>query len=172
MRHALYCFALAPLLATASHADETRLVDAFDPKRIVSILQDEGYRSKLSVDEDGKVSIMSGAHGTDFHVYFEACSDGGTKCEILAFRAGFDFDRPPAPAILDEWNLKRWTKSFRDEDGDPFLEYAVNMVHGVSEANFRDTLNWYVRELGEFIDEIGWNDTESQDVEFPPSQPI
>lgn len=172
MKRTALLLTLTPLFAGVIYADETKLVDASNPKQIAAIVQDEGFRGKVQVDEDGKVSIRSGAHGADFQIYFEACTGEASGCEILAFRAGFDLDRTTDAAIIRDWNRTRWTKSFRDEEGDPFLELNVNMVHGVSETNFRDTLNWYVRELGTFIDTIGWNDPSDEDPDISGDQPI
>jgi len=155
-----------------AQADNSNLVDATDPKRIASILQDEGYRGKVDIDDEGKISIRSAAHGADFQIYFQACAEENAACEVLAFSAGFDLEQAIDRSIIEEWNRTRWTKSYRDDEGDPFLEFNVNAVHGVSEANFRDTVNWYVRELSEFVDLIGWQDAKSNDTNISNDQPI
>jgi len=162
---------IAVSFATA-HADESKLVDASDPKRIATLLQDEGYKAKIDVDEDGKITINSAANGADFQIYFQACSNGATECEILAFSAGFDLNQAVNRSLISDWNRTRWSKSYRDDEGDPFLEFNVNAVHGVSEENFRDTLNWYTRELGEFVDLIGWNEPKQRESTGLSVEPI
>ncbi len=158
-----------PLLASAE-TDE--LVDASDAERIVSILQDEGFKAELTKGENDQLLIRSGASGVDFHISFTACGGAAKVCEVLSFSAGFDFEYGKKPSDLSNWNQNKWTKAYLDAENDPFLEHNVNMLHGVSEANFRDTLNWYARELGRFVDYIGWNDSKSAPDMDPDIKPI
>lgn len=158
-----------PFFAVAETAE---LVDASDPERIAAILQDEGFKAELTKGENDALIIRSGASGVDFQIAFMACGGETNVCEVLSFSAGFDFEYGKKPSDLSNWNQTKWTKAYLDAENDPFLEHNVNMLHGVSEANFRDTLNWYARELGRFVDFIGWNDPKSAPDIDPEIKPI
>lgn len=159
-------------LSFGADAAPTDLVDASAPERIVEIMQDEGFKAELSTDENEAVVIRSGASGVAFNVVFTACGGEEAVCEVLSFSAGFDFEYGKQASDISDWNQKKWTKAYLDEENDPFLEHNINMLHGVSEANFRDTLNWYARELGRFIDYIGWHDSKGAPDADPEIKPI
>lgn len=140
--------------------DMPALVDARDPAAIVELMQAGGYPAELNVQESGAVEIRSQANGANFWLYFQACDPDFTNCEIITFAAGFDFSSPQVPELLGDWNVTRYSKAYLDKDGDPFVEFSVNMVHGVSTRNFLNTLNWFTLEMKAFMSQIGWNDTD------------
>ncbi|MEO1303505.1 MAG: YbjN domain-containing protein [Pseudomonadota bacterium] len=144
-------------------AETSTLVDASDAERIAGLMQDEGYRAKVEVDSDGDLSIVSGVGGVEFNVYFRACDDELLNCELLVFNSGFDLKNGSSEAKMTQWNQTQWTKAYLDREKDPFLELPVNMLYGISEENFRDTLNWFAGQVTKFADHIGWNDEPSVD---------
>ena len=177
----LLASALAVLLAAcaAGHGaslvsapDETSpaaagLIDASDPKTIVRLLRQRGYAADLNVDQSGAVEIRTSHDSPNFWLFFEACAPDFTQCEVITLAAGFDFDAPQVPGLLGNWNEERFSKAYLDSEGDPFVEFTINMLHGVSPENFIDTLDWFGREITEFIDQIGWH---VEDVE--PARPV
>lgn len=180
MKIALASVALAtlPVLAIAQDAAleapaeimKTRspVIDLIDidtkPERVVELVQEAGYRAKLHRMDDGQTYIDSSASGMEFQIYFDGCEDDYTECELLVFSAGFDFDQPQDENLASVWNQTKFTKAYLDDEGDPFLEFSVNILYGVTTANFEDTLVWYTSEMGEFMDHIGWNDNNDGDA--------
>lgn len=148
----------ASVLMSPALAEPSDLVDASDPQRIAELMQEEGYRAKVDIDTDGELSISSGAGGVEFNLYFKACDDDFTNCELLVFSAGFDLLNGSTDAAMTAWNQTQWTKAYLDDEQDPFLELPINVIHGISEANFQDSLNWFAQELIDFADHIGWED--------------
>ncbi|MEQ9316865.1 MAG: YbjN domain-containing protein, partial [Henriciella sp.] len=76
-------------------------------------------------------------------------------------------DKPQTEAIFGDWNRQKISKAYLDEDGDPYVEFSINMLHGVSRENFTDTLNWFAMEMAAFMDQVGWSEDDKA-----PAQPI
>ncbi|WP_158085604.1 YbjN domain-containing protein [Henriciella aquimarina] len=133
------------------------LIDASDPAAIVDLLEEAGFDARLTTQPTGAVQIESSIAETNFWLYFQACTPEFTGCEVITFSSGFDFDSPQVRDILGDWNATHYTKAYLDDSGDPFVEFSVNMVHGVSRENFINTLNWFTTEVKAFMDQIGWN---------------
>ena len=74
------------IASSANHAlaaeTQRQIVDGTDPKALVAIIQDLGYRALLEVDGDGDPMIRSSVGGTQFAVVFYGCSDTHDPQEI------------------------------------------------------------------------------------------
>lgn len=143
----------------------SELVDATDPEAVAALLASEGYQAVLSQQPEGTWQIQSAAAGTSFWLYFQACAPDHTGCEVISLVSGFDFDQPQVPGILGDWNRRKLSKAYLDDDGDPFVEFSVNMVHGISRDNFIDTLNWFAMEIVSFMDQIGWHQEDAESAQ-------
>ena len=146
-------------------APDEQLVDATDPEAIAQLMRSAGYTAELRTQPTGAKEIESEAAGVNFWLYFQACNPDFTGCEVITFSAGFDFDTPQRPDILGDWNRTRYSKAYLDEDGDPFVEFSVNMVHGVSPENLLNTLNWFTLEMTAFMQQIGWHAEDAQQAQ-------
>lgn len=147
--------ALALQFPAAAGAGEG-LVDASDPERIAGIMRAEGFQAKLERDDDGDPVIRSRASRKRFSVSFYGC-DKGRACKTIQFWSGFDLERGVTLARVNQWNTeKRFTKVYRDDEDDPYLEMDASLVGGVSRENFVDTLDWWIVGLDEFIEFINW----------------
>ncbi|MEQ8558990.1 MAG: YbjN domain-containing protein [Henriciella sp.] len=138
-------------------APDRKLVDARDPEAIARILREQGYEAAIEKQENGAVEIQSKSGHANFWLYFHACTPHFTECEIITFSSGFDFETAQLPDIIGNWNATRFSKAYLDADGDPFVEFSVNMKDGVTRENFVDTLDWFTMEMSAFIERIGWN---------------
>ncbi|MEM5516742.1 YbjN domain-containing protein [Henriciella sp. AS95] len=158
----------APCVANAEDAAELAapksqsvdLIDATDPMAIATILAEEGFNPILSKQESGAVQIQSTTGEVDFWLHFQACAPDFTACEVITFMSGFDFDTPQDPAIFGDWNREKLSKAYLDGDGDPLVEFSVNLVHGVTRDNFLDTLHWFALEVRTFMEQIDWHKQE------------
>ncbi|MEM1086448.1 MAG: YbjN domain-containing protein [Pseudomonadota bacterium] len=148
-----------PVEAPTETETPINLLNIGQPERVVEIIQDAGYRAKLNRIEDGQKFIESSANGMKFQIRFYGCTEQQTDCELLVFTTGFDFADPQDERLVARWNYERFTKAYLDEEGDPFIQLPVNILHGVTVANFEDTLIWFTTEMAAFMDHIGWNET-------------
>ena len=140
---------LAPLGANAQ-----TLVDASDVDIIAALVQDEGYRAVSGTDGVGDPMITSSANGYDFDIFFYGCTDG-ENCRDVQFSVTFDLDDGMSLTRAQDFNLeKRWVKVYLDDESDPRLEMDANLYGGVSATNFKDTLDWWVIMMNDFIEYI------------------
>ena len=147
-------FAMSPQPAEAG--EDNRLVTAANPAAVAALLRDKGYKAELETQPSGAVVIQTQSRDAGFGLYFQACTDTFTECEVITFSAGFDFETAQLPDILGRWNATRFSKAYLNEEGDPFVEFSINMKHGVTAENFIDSLVWFTTEIAAFIDQIGW----------------
>ncbi|GGB64548.1 MULTISPECIES: YbjN domain-containing protein [Henriciella] len=147
----------ADLAPAPVEVEDASLIDASDPMVVASLLAEEGYEVILSKQESGAVQIKSSVGAVNFWLYFQACAPDFTACEVITLASGFDFDTAQPPAIYGDWNRDKLSKAYLDEDGDPFVEFSVNLVHGVTRDNFLDTVHWFTLEVMSFMEQIGWN---------------
>ena len=140
---------LAPLGANAQ-----ALVDASDVDILAALVQDEGYRAVIGTDAVGDPMITSSANGYEFDIFFYGCTDGA-NCRDVQFSVSFDMEDGMSLTRSQDFNLeKRWAKVYLDDESDPRLEMDANLYGGVSATNFKDTLDWWVIIMNDFIEYI------------------
>lgn len=127
------------------HASE--LVDATDPYTILAIAQDYGAAS-LDTDDAGDPLIEGEINGLSYKVTFYGCNQSGESCRAVLFNAGFFGEQNLTPEErLDKANAWNDGKVFGrvsiDDDGDYYVDMAVNLHEGVSRANLDDTFDWW-----------------------------
>ena len=131
IKYALAAFAAAALALPA----QAQMVSAKDPQSVVAALQAKGFQAELGTTA-GEPSIVSGAGGVKFSIFFENCTDG-KACTTVSFVTGFtDVD-----ATLDQvndWNRKnRFARAYIDAEDDPVLKMDVDLDHqGLTRASF------------------------------------
>jgi hypothetical protein len=132
-------------------------VVAENPQAIADLLNDLGYRAKLTKDGVGDPKIESAAAGVNFAIYFYGCTDG-KGCTSIQFAQGFDMDSAMNMSLVNDWNAKqRYGEVYLDVEGDPFLEMDINLAGGgISEDGFRDSLDSWERLLADFQQHIDW----------------
>ena len=142
------------LVLTPLGASAQALVDASDVDVLAALIQDEGYRAVVGTDGIGDPMITSSANGYEFDVFFYGCTEG-SNCRDIQFSVVFDMEDGMSLTRTQDFNLeKRWAKVYLDDESDPRLEMDVNLYGGVSATNFKDTLDWWVIAMNEFIEYI------------------
>ena len=137
---------LAPLGANAQ-----ALVDASDVDILAALVQDEGYRAVTGTDGVGDPMITSSANGYEYDIFFYGCTDG-ENCRDVQFSVSFDMEDGMSLTRAQDFNLeKRWVKVYLDDESDPRLEMDANLYGGVSATNFKDTVDWWVIMMNDFI---------------------
>ncbi len=136
------------LIATPMAAQN--LIDATDERLIASFLQDEGFRAKIEIEDDGDPTIKSTSSGTNFYIYFHECTKG-TDCQSIRFFVAFDLPNGLPLAQADEFNAEiRYGKVYLDKERDPIVEMDVNLRHGLTRENLSDTLEIWLQVMGDF----------------------
>ena len=150
----LICIGTAVVLGYATPA-LAQTIDATNPAKLASVIQDVGYRATLDVDGAGDPMIRSKAGGTDFQIYFYGCDDGA-ECKWLLFKVGYDLPGGTTLATVNQWNANTlFGRAYLDDEDDPWLEMGVTLDGGVTQQNFADVVDWWDvvrREFEEHID--------------------
>ncbi|MFT4251177.1 MAG: YbjN domain-containing protein [Caulobacter sp.] len=150
--------ATAPLVAPAAAlaAPGDIHVDGMTGPEVAKWLQDAGYKAELTTDETGDPMIKSAAAGVNFIVYFYDCT-AKPRCKALQFAASFDLKQPMSASKINEWNRKnRYLKAYIDDEGDPYVQYDVNINAGRSKAVLEDDFSVWTSMVDDFTTFIGW----------------
>jgi hypothetical protein len=142
---------------TAEPAEIQRtMLDASDEKVVLDLLHSAGFTTEVTRSDNGAAEIKVDDGEIRFWIFFQACSKGPDTCEVITFSSGYDLNWPNLEDVVNAWNQSRYTKAYIDDENDPFIEFSINMLHGVTRENFVDTLGWFMLEVEEFENLIGW----------------
>jgi hypothetical protein len=135
---------------------EAQMVDAARPQSVVSAMQQAGYRATLETSKSGKPVIRSAANGSEFTVMFDDCNAQNGACKSLAFVAWYKAKPGWTLQRMNQWNdEKKFLRAYIDKDGDVATDYWMTTVGGLTDANFKDALDWFVvisGQLFQFLD--------------------
>lgn len=151
-----HLFIASTALIFVGHAATAQV--AADPDVIQVFMQGYGLQVTQSTDDVGDPMLQSRIEGTYFEVYFYGCDDNGAACTSIQFAAGFDKDRPMKLAPINSWNQEtRFGRAYLDDEGDPHLEYDINLAKdGVGGKNFDDSIDIWRTILADFRQSIDW----------------
>lgn len=132
---ALFSVASAPALATNIVAD----VD-----HIAGVLERAGYAPELGTNA-GERSITAQANGYKFLVLPLGCDDSRSNCRSVQFFISFNPQSSPSLEALNSYARdNRWGRVYLDKDGDPALEFDLDLERGgMSEELFLDNLAYW-----------------------------
>uniref|UniRef100_B0T052 YbjN domain-containing protein n=1 Tax=Caulobacter sp. (strain K31) TaxID=366602 RepID=B0T052_CAUSK len=156
MKTTLMALAAAMALAAggAAHAQAIHN-DGMTGPEVAAWLQKGGYKAELTKDDGGDPLINSAAEGQTFKIYFYDCKDA--RCKALQFSAGFDLKEPLKYEKINEWNRKnRYLKAYLDDDGDPYVQYDINVNAGRTVSGLDDDFGVWTGMLGDFTKFIDW----------------
>jgi len=143
------------MISTASIA--TAEITATNAGVVMKAMQDFGLVATMEKDGQGDPKISSRVSDTKFSVVFYGCQDN-ENCSSVMFKAGYDLTNGISASKANEWNReKRFAKAYIDDEGDPFIEFDVNLDYdGVGSKNFEDTLDWWRLSVEDFEEFIDW----------------
>ncbi|MBY5992484.1 YbjN domain-containing protein [Ferrimonas balearica] len=142
----------ASALIMAAPAFSADLVDATNPSEIMNLARGFGSAS-LDTDGEGDPMIVGRINGTRYVIYFYGCDDG-RRCREIQFNAAWGGTGVTLTDI-NEWNeTTRYGKAYLDGDGDPNIEFTVNLHKGVSRDNLEDTIDWWKVAMETFEDNM------------------
>jgi len=125
---------------------------------IVAIMQEEGYRAKGGVDNEGYPEIESSAQGVNFWVQFYNCTgEIKTPCSSISFATWLTPNETPTMEALNTFNAEnRYVRAFLDSAGNTVLVMDIEAAGGVTPDNIGSWLGWWDTQLGEFLKHINW----------------
>lgn len=150
---ALMVLAVSPLPAHAGRIlsqDHARVVSHASADVILEIAQGLGS-AELATDSAGDPKISGVIDGTRYGIVFYGC-ENGANCTHIQLFAGWS-DAGLTLNDVNRWNREsKFGDAYLDDDGDPWIEMAVNLAHGVTRRNLEDTFDWWRVILDSFKD--------------------
>lgn len=141
--------AMLGVLTYAPTASAQALIDATNPQAVFEVARGFGS-AELTADNDGDPKITGRMEGIRYSVYFYGCRQN-KGCKTVQFSASWS---APGKFNLDQVNdynrQKRFGKVYLDKDGDPVIQFDVNLQNGVSRGNLEETFDWWKTILVEF----------------------
>ena len=146
----------AGLGARVALAEDITLITGTDTDQMVAALEKDGFKVKMSEDDQGDPLIESTDEDEPFTVHFYRCNDHH-ECDAIQFVSGWNLTDGITLAKIEAWNQNKvWGQAYRDDKNDPWIALAVNLKGGVSEANFADTVDGWRNIMRDFEKHIGW----------------
>ncbi|WP_265529975.1 YbjN domain-containing protein [Sphingomicrobium marinum] len=144
-------------LAAALALQAGASVDPADPATVIAALQERGYRAEMSQDGAGDPMVLSSDSGINFAVIFYGCEENA-NCKTLQLAAtyGFDGGKRPGADVLHEFDrAHRYTRTYLDEEGDPWIEMDVQVKDGpIEREEFDEALDIFLSNNGRFLELI------------------
>lgn len=136
-------------------AAQAGMVTASNPQSVIDALQSGGYKAVLGKDGTGDPRIESAASGAKFIITFYGCT-ANRDCKTVTFYAGWRSSNT-SMSQMNDWNkAKRFSRAYIDKDGDPVMEFDVDLDDGgMSEALFIDNVQFFEAAMGAFKKHIG-----------------
>lgn len=128
-----------------------------DPDTVQTMLETYGLKVKRGTDQAGGAMLSSRIEGTNFDVLFYGCQPQGS-CDSIQFSTSFDLPNGLDAAQVNGWNRdRRYGKAYLDDQGDPILEYDINLdADGVGPKNFDSSIEIWRAVMADFRQYIGW----------------
>lgn len=128
------------------------LIDGKDPDAVLNVAR--GYGSAtLTTDSQGDPKIEGRIDGQEYLVLFYDCTDN-RDCKAIQLWTWFDH-KGYTHADMAAWNqTERFGKAYLDTDGDPNIEWEINLFGGVSSQNLDDNFDWWrvvLEKFGKYI---------------------
>ena len=140
----------------ADEAEVPTMVRATDPQGLMAVLRGAGYDSvKFHPRAEGRAaaSIEIVVEGLTFLVLFSDCEEAIPDfCETLVLSTSWDRKTPISDAAITKANQQyRYVSVWRDEDGDPFMQWAIlTRRDGISAPLFLNAIERYLGVVRQF----------------------
>ena len=146
---AIAAFALAASLGAAQAQDT---VDASQPEALLALMQGFGAAT-LGVDDYGDPMIETELAGRPVSLQFRHCVEN-VDCKLVSFYARWE--QPDVPDyLMPDWNAQTLlSRAYEESPGVQVLTLDVNLVGGVTAANFTDTIDWFAGSVADFQDQV------------------
>lgn len=150
--------ALAMLIGTAlpgsAQAQLGGMITGNDYDRIAELARAYGT-VETRTDDDQRRWLRGQMDDTIYTISFLNCDEAHLNCTSVQFRAWWGSEGSHSLEAVNQWNRdRRFSAAYLNESNDATIEFDVNLVGGVTAANFDDTLQWWQLVLRQFREEV------------------
>jgi hypothetical protein len=139
----LVLFALCMTIPAGAQAQD--VLTEVSPKKMGKILTSMGLEVQESKTGDGKNPVMK-FDLAGFGVVLFLAQDQSDAQLYVGFRG-----KQITPEKMNEWNRgHRFTRAYRDSDGDSVLESDIDFTGGVTDANIKAWVKIFRNSMGEY----------------------
>jgi hypothetical protein len=133
------------------------IITGEDPQLITDLLQEWGYKAKLTDDGEGNPKIESAIAGVNYQIYFYGCQSG-QACSSIELSSGFNLESGIGLDVINDWHSKkRYTRAYLDDNQDPWLSMDINLYGGgITAATFQDNVYLWDSLVSDFKTQINW----------------
>lgn len=144
------------VLAVAASPASSQTVVASEPQTVVAAVEAAGMRTNVDRTQGQAPHIESWHDGRKFLILFYNCDEAQENCRTLQFYFGFNDAKDTTLERINDWNrTKRFTRAYRDDEGDPVLEMDLDTdPDGVSQAWFHEQLATWRTQMNAYREHI------------------
>ncbi len=129
-----------------------QVMDIRQPSVVADLLAETGFRADRLENRVGDPFVGSNSNGKPFSIQFYGCQQK-RDCPSIQFYTWYKREAYFTAELANEWNAqKRFLRAGVDSEGDLAIYLDIAAQGGMTRANFRDTLAWFVLMEGEFRD--------------------
>jgi Putative bacterial sensory transduction regulator len=148
-------FVLAAALSAALAGPAMARNVTADISQIAALLKSKGETLEIKSAADDPYIRVTG-EGYDYSIFAYGCDDKDANCKSVQFYAAFNPKvSPELQAMNDYARDNRWGRIFLDKEGDPAIEFDVDLEKGgMSEALFLDNVAYWeaiIDKYGDFV---------------------
>lgn len=122
-----------------------------DVDQLASVLERAGYAPEMRT-HSGERFITAQTNGYKFMVLPQGCDDTKSNCRSVQFFIAFDPQKSPSLEAINSYARdNRWGRVYLDKDGDPALEFDLDLERGgMSEELFLDNVAYWEAAVGAY----------------------
>lgn len=115
-----------------------------DVDQIAKVMTAAGHSLEVK-NNDGERFIMADGSGYKYAILPYGCDDKGKACKSVQFFIAFNPDKSPTLEAMNEYSRDhRWGRVYLDKDGDPALEFDLDLEQGgMTEELFLDNVAYW-----------------------------
>ena len=136
--------------APVAGSEGQQVMDIRQPNVVADLLAKAGFRADSLENRVGDPFVGSTSNGKPFSIQFYGCVQK-RDCPSIQFYTWYKREPHFTADLANEWNAqKRFLRAGIDSEGDFAIYLDIAAEGGMTRANFRDTLGWFVLMEGEF----------------------
>jgi hypothetical protein len=115
-----------------------------DVDQIAAVMKTDGKQAEIKTAKSERY-VSAVAAGYTYAILPFGCDDAGKNCKSVQFFIAFNPDTSPSLEAMNEYaRTKRWGRIYLDKDGDPAMEFDLDLEQGgMSEALFLDNVAYW-----------------------------
>ena len=125
---------------------------------VASVLNEAGYDSTVSTDNEGDPMVRGTIGGYKFSIFFYRCNKQATPetCLDLQFHSSFTNDNNISDDKVNAYNRdNRFGQAYFMQNGDIGLDMSATLQGGVSREHIKQVIDWWKVTLTNFSSKVG-----------------